>query len=176
MVDFVNPRGELFKAVLDAYRVEYAELYQTWRSIDTKAQGNVAIAGIFLAGLFAFVKDIVLATLWWQKTLLVVSGCALSFSVLLAVLVLKVRTRRSPQVAHYIETLARDLADLSDESDIRSRLPAFASDQIEGWRNSVSEMDRLVTEKANKLYWAQVLLGLGVVSIAIIAILKIVVT
>lgn len=42
MVDSVNPRGELFKAVLDAYRVEYGELYQTWRSIDTKAQGNVA--------------------------------------------------------------------------------------------------------------------------------------
>ena len=175
MVDFVNPRGELFKSVLDGYRVQYAELYQTWRSVDTKAQGNVAIAGIFLAALFVFVRDIAPAALWWQKTLLVVSGCALTFSVLLALLVLELRTRWSPH-ARNIETLARDLADLSDESEVRSRLPEFASEQIEGWRNSVSDMDQIVKEKATKLYLAQVLLALGVVSIAIITIIKIVAT
>jgi hypothetical protein len=176
MVDSVNPRGDLFKSVLDAYRVEYGELYQTWRSIDTKAQGNVAIAGIFLAGLFVYVKDIDPAGLWWQKTVLVVSGCALVFSVLIAVLVLQVRIRWSPQVGKNIEKLAHDLLDLSDESDMGNRLPAFQSDQVEGWKNSVDKIREIVTGKANKLYCAQVLLAVGVVCIAIITILKIVET
>lgn len=174
MAETLDPRGTLFKAALDAYKDEYGELYQTWRNIEAKAQGNVAIAGIFLAGLFAFLRDIAPETFWWQKALLVTAGCALGISVLLAALVLKVRTRLSPQVGRNIEALVRDLTRLSDESDLIGRLPAFASDQMEVWRSTVSQLEDIVQGKAKNLRCAQIFLALGVVAIVILVLAKIV--
>lgn len=174
MAETLNARETLFKAVLDAYRGEYGELYQTWRNLETKAQGNAAIAGIFLAGLFAFVSDIAPQPPWWQKTLLVVSGCALGLSVLFAALVLAVRTRWSPQVGRNIEALATDLNRLDDDREVAERLPAFISDQVDVWKNGVTELQDLVHRKARNLRLAQLCLAFGVVAIVFVTLLNVV--
>jgi hypothetical protein len=40
----------LLQVALEAYKDEYREISDSWRNTETKAQGAVAIAGIFMAG------------------------------------------------------------------------------------------------------------------------------
>lgn len=46
-------KKEIVKFVYDSCKEEYKDIYENWKLIDTKAQGNIAISGIFAAGLFA---------------------------------------------------------------------------------------------------------------------------
>ena len=65
------PRQEIYRALLAAYQTEHDELTQTLRSIETKAQGCVAIAGIFLAGLFTYARDAQAFVSGWELKLFV---------------------------------------------------------------------------------------------------------
>ena len=52
-VEFRSPQGELLDLALERVRYEYTELAETWKLLDIKAQATAAIAGVFLAALFA---------------------------------------------------------------------------------------------------------------------------
>jgi hypothetical protein len=69
--------SDLPRLALENYREEYRDLSETWRSLDTKAQGLGAIAGIFLAALFAWAREMP-PTFGRSERLLVVA--AYSFS------------------------------------------------------------------------------------------------
>ncbi len=46
-------KEQLLASALEAYRQEYKELSESWRSLEAKAQAGVAVAGIFIAGVLA---------------------------------------------------------------------------------------------------------------------------
>ncbi|MDQ3474098.1 MAG: hypothetical protein M3447_10210 [Acidobacteriota bacterium] len=62
MVTDLEIRETWRKATLDAFLDEYREQTETWRSLETKAQGNIAVAGIFVAGSLAYItkSDLIL--------------------------------------------------------------------------------------------------------------------
>jgi hypothetical protein len=53
----MEPREVLLRDALDAYQKEYRELIDKWRNLEGKAQGVVTVSGIFLAGMFAFIRN-----------------------------------------------------------------------------------------------------------------------
>jgi hypothetical protein len=147
---------------LDAYRAEYAELYQVWRNLDTKAQGATAIAGIFVAGAFAFAEDFARSNSIAQKAVIGVFGFALGLSVLLSLSVLSVKTRWSAHVGRNIERLATDLLDLED-CELSPRLARFLGDQAMVWRMAVTSLRGSVASKSILLKRSQFFLGIGIV-------------
>lgn len=81
MVD-VNIRMALRRQTLADLKAEYAELWDSWKVVESKAQPIAAIAGAFLAGAFAYVGQLKGASIAEQIVLLVVVGllivCAVS--------------------------------------------------------------------------------------------------
>jgi ABC-type polysaccharide/polyol phosphate export permease len=71
---------------------EYKDLSETWKLLDTKSQATTAIAGIFLAAVFNFVRPP--ATQWTHcvRLLLGLIVVALVVSILLALLAMRVRS------------------------------------------------------------------------------------
>lgn len=59
-----SPRLELARTQLDAYRQEHGHLNATWGSLEKKGQGTAAVAGIFLAAVFAFIRDLPAGAPW----------------------------------------------------------------------------------------------------------------
>ena len=89
--DVSSIREFLRKNLFDSYRDEYKEISDIWRGLETKAQGNIAIAGIFIAGAFAFIAKPETGIHWLEKQFLIASLVFLVISVVSSVLVLKVR-------------------------------------------------------------------------------------
>lgn len=151
---------ELLEQVLEAYQTEYSELIQNGRNLETKAQGTTAIAGIFLGGLFGFLRDPqchrLLATLFWTAASTL--GCAIVF----AALVLLVRTRKIIFLGDTVNQFARDLLPL-DQPTLSARLPAFPGDVASVWRQRVNETRSTVAKRGDLLWIAQLLLMLGII-------------
>lgn len=53
MPDFLDSAADADRAILEAYAAEYRRLDDNWRAVEAKAQGTVAVAGIFAAFVLA---------------------------------------------------------------------------------------------------------------------------
>jgi hypothetical protein len=189
-------KTELLQASLSAYTSGYRVLADDWRNLDTKAQGTVAIAGVFLAGAFGFVKSITdrkpqiegsvavvsrfclistekcVAKGTVESGLLALAVVGLFSAILLAVLSLRVRSIRSPS-GEEVDTMARDAATLigtADESGISDR---FIAEQRLLWLDAVEETFREYLQKAKHLARAQLAILLGATSVAVLTLIEI---
>lgn len=186
----------VLQVVLDAYRTGYATLADDWRNLDTKAQGTVTIAGIFLAGVFGFVK-----TLSERKTVVVgslkaipdlciplVNYCAsratvenvllaigvvgLFIAVLLAVLALRVRFIPAP-FGDQVDKMAKDVICLLDTEPTRDTKTEFLNQQTVAWREALDGIVVAYTQKATKLAWAQGALVGGATIVTILTLIEV---
>lgn len=87
MATFEETRESLRKVTLDAYRDEYNQDTETWRSLETKAQGNIAVAGIFIAGSLAYLTKSDLRLEHHEEIFLLIAIVCLIVSVILSILV-----------------------------------------------------------------------------------------
>ncbi|UJX42090.1 hypothetical protein K9F62_05230 [Desulfovibrio sp. JY] len=57
----MNDKDEMHKLlnieILETAKQHYSELRQTWSLLDKKAESSITVAGIFLAAIFAFMKE-----------------------------------------------------------------------------------------------------------------------
>jgi hypothetical protein len=83
-------------ATLVAYLEEYKELTETWRSLESKAQGNIAVAGIFIAGSLAYLEKLSPQLQRHEQVFLLIAIACLIVSVILAILALKTQTITPP--------------------------------------------------------------------------------
>ena len=171
MTDSPHSAHQLASDALTSYREEYRELSETWRHLETKAQGTVAIAGIFLAGVFAFVRTLSDNASFCDKALLLIAVLLLVLSVLFAILVLRVREVTSPPIGDSLDTLVKDL--LSPGEATQEDLVAFVRDQTGMWADANKETHRHNQIKADHLFRAQILLLIAVVVVAVLTSLSI---
>src|SRR5262249_37673689 len=87
---------DLLPPALDSFREQYRDLAESWRHMDTKAQGAGAIAGVFLAAALAWAKDLPTDFTVPQKIALVGCVVLLILAVISAVTALHVRNVSSP--------------------------------------------------------------------------------
>lgn len=152
-----DPNERLLRDALDSYKDEYSELSETWRSLDGKAQGAIAASGIFLAGMLAFVRDLLRTASCAEKCLLTTSAIFLSFSIVFALLVLWVRTVPMAPLGESLESLINDLLGAEDGTT-PERLSNFARDHAKMWKTTNVEVQRVIEKKARNLVWVQGLL------------------
>ncbi|EFL50690.1 hypothetical protein DesfrDRAFT_2631 [Solidesulfovibrio fructosivorans JJ]] len=71
----MNNKDEMHKLlnieILETAKQHYSELRQTWSLLDKKAESSITVAGIFLAAIFAFMKEFSHEIGWFEKLTIV---------------------------------------------------------------------------------------------------------
>lgn len=173
MEDVSKIREFLRKTLLDSYREEYKEISDVWRTLETKAQGNIAVAGIFIAGAFAFIGKINQQTYWLEKGLLSAALLFLVGSVIASVLVLRVRQLYFPPLGGFIDQMFIDHLKVKDDEELLERLPLFINDQAKAWRSVKSNIEEQNRQKATYLTLAQWSLLIAILIVALATFVKI---
>ena len=169
MVVALSPQ-ELAKDVLNSYRDEYKDLADNWKALDTKAQGTGAIAGVFLAAGFAWVRDLPAEFLSWQRGFLAFSLAFLALSILFALFALWVRTIPSPPLGEVVKVLTDDLLPALQGDESAQRATAFVNDQVELWRTTNTSVFGKSQRKGHWVICSQNSLFLAAGALALLAI------
>ena len=161
----------LYDNVITAYQDEYKDINETWRSIETKAQGAVAIAGIFAAGAFAFTRELMANASPLQKWMHVLTMVFLISSVVLAVCSLFVRRASTAPFGRSMENLVRDLV-VNDipEAELPVRLSNFQKQHSARWQSTNEELFWANRRKGVFLLIAQSFLVLAIVTVGALTI------
>jgi hypothetical protein len=105
----------LLKLVIESYRDGYKELADAWRNLETKAQGNIAISGIFIGGVFAYIQKVDPQLQQNEKVLLGLAAFFLVVSVIFSVISLKIRTVPAPPLGGFVDKLVTDLIECAED-------------------------------------------------------------
>jgi hypothetical protein len=173
MNNIIEAKEKLRKILLDLYQEEYNEYAVNRRNLETKAQGNVAIAGIFIAGLFAFITKTDYHPNHIESFLLLLVLVFLVSSIIFSVLVLQTGRVPIPPLGSFAGYSVKRLLQI-DETDFDERLRRFSGDRIYIWRTVIDKIDKGVKVKAKRLWIAQVLLMAAILSVALLAIIEVV--
>lgn len=149
----------------------YKRLTETRRAIGNKAQGNIAIAGIFVAAVFSWIKDLVQVKVSLSETGtvgLLCAGTLFTSSVLFSVFTLFVRTVPAPREGSLIKQILA-----LPESELEERLRTLMYDLCEHWDNVNRELQELSLVQSRWLTVAQVLLAAGIVVVSVVSLISI---
>jgi len=149
-------KAELRDKALQASYDEYKEQVAAWRNLDTKAQGNVTVAGIFIAGIFTYLSKFTLAGLaeagFLLLALLSLVGC-----VLLSLFVLRVRDVPPHYLGAFMRWMVKTLKGKTDEA-FQRYLPLLYEDHAELWHESYEKFAKKNKHKGDLLWATQLLL------------------
>ena len=152
-----KPR-EFYEFALDHARGEHDQLLDLWKQIDGKAQGTAAIAGLFLAAAFAFVRNTGLTTglaiTAQEKVLLGVTLAALVCSIGLSVWVLLIRDYSSPLSATQVSEMVTDALRMPKE-EAAERYVGLLFNTLNVWAVANDSLRLEASNKARILGWAQ---------------------
>lgn len=167
-----DPRERLVHDALDSYKNEHRELFETWRSLDSKAQGAITVSGIFLAGILGFIRTLTEATGPTEKWLLTATALLLTLSIIFSLWVLWVRTVERSPLGDALDTLVKDLLETDD--DIRpEQLVNYCRDHAGMWSETNRDVDNKNSQKAGRLIMAQVMLALAIVCAATVTLMEV---
>ena len=111
MPDLFGDAKDAHDAVVEAYRAEFSRAEETWRAIETKAQGTVAVAGIFAGFALNFAKDLPTSATAPARWLTVSAVSVLALSIGCAAGSLMVRSLDDPPSGGFHEELRDALWD-----------------------------------------------------------------
>jgi hypothetical protein len=168
-----NIREEIEADVKSTYVEEYKELLSTWRDLERKAQNTVALAGIFLGGAMAFVRNLSADSSEMERILLLVTILLLSISLLSCVFVLKTRKISSPPTGESVKKIADALYKIPLEELTVERYIGFNRDQTGVWETVNNEIFAANKDKAKYLWMAQLFIILSLIIVSITAIFNI---
>lgn len=154
MADFPASHDEVRARVLAAYESEYQDLVETWKLLETKAQGAIAISAIFLAGAFSFAKDLKAETSTSFGVALSLSIVSLLFTVIMAVRSLGVRSAARLPSGATISSVARPMMETAEEG-LRLIRHRFLEDLCELLHSTNDELAKALVKKAKQLQWSQ---------------------
>jgi hypothetical protein len=163
----LNGRTHLALNTLDAFRAEHQRLSSTWEQLDLKAQGNAAIAGVFLAGIFAYVTQENIAGIFSR---LVVANAVLALicSVLFSIRVIGIREVQDTPGGRDVKKLADMLIRVETEEEFLERMPDFVSEQLGLWDSATMDVSKANEDKAAWLVVAQKALSLAIGLMAVL--------
>ncbi len=166
-------KESLKQTVLDSYREEYKDYADNWRNLETKAQGNIAVAGIFIAGVFAFLTKGNYTPNEYDRFLLLLSIGFLVASIVASIFVLQTRTVKVPPLGSFVDYQIKRILKV-DDADFHERVRRFGLEHFNKWREVMDAMDKTVQSKADRLWIAQILLMAAILSIALLTFIKVV--
>ena len=162
---------DILEKVLESYSDEFKELSETWKQLDQKAQGTTAIAGIFLAAVFAWARDVPSNLTPFDLTILALVVLLLAFSIGCALSSMRVRTATLPPFGKVMHEMAEDCCSaIQNDPATTSR---FYRELATSWQEANKELARQVGDKAHDAYSAQVVLFLAAAVASMLAIVAI---
>ncbi len=173
MADQSDASTDLLRLALEGYREEYRDLSDTWRNLDGKAQGSGAIAGIFLAAVFAWVRPLAAGVGIPERLLLSASIVLLVASVVAAVLALQVRSVSAPPLGEETGDMIRDLLRPENAGELPARIPRLFQDQIRAWRDTNRDMADNNLGKAARVRASQLALLAAASVVAILSVIAV---
>ena len=144
-------RTKILQDSLDSFKEEHRELSDTWRHIETKAQGTAAIAGIFVASVFAFIRFLSEDSAQIEKVLLVFALFFLGLSILFSIAALWVREVTAAPVGDTLHKLVSDLLD-AGKAKTAENLDKLVRDQVSIWSDVNEEIHNTNHGKARHLF------------------------
>lgn len=163
----------LRQTVLEAYREEYKDIADTWRNLEGKAQGAIAIAGIFIAAALTYIRELSAQTGVTDKLLLSIAVVSLVASVVCSILALKIREVAAPPMGEYVDGLVAHLLPIEDQAELKERVTRFFHDQATAWRDMKREADEINQLKAKYLWRGQLFLLSAILTVALLTVLRI---
>lgn len=150
-----DPHERLAQSALEATRAEYEELCDQWKAIDSKAQATGAVAGVLLAGLFAFAREPMPRS--DVATAFLVLATVLSLTAaFLVVLAMQIRTVEPPPLGDDIVRLIDNVTDKSNDVDeLSERITLLLSDQRKLWTMPIKSTRDGLRSKTDRLLGAQ---------------------
>jgi hypothetical protein len=162
-------REELRALWLSALTEQYKEASETWKALETKAQGAITVAGIFLAAVFAFVREAGSIDLL-PRVLLGVTALLLVASVAIALLSLEIRPVVPPPLGDFVDPGVTDLVKLPNDKLTEEVLATFMVERATKWKEANKSVATENATKARQVWWSQILLGSATVPVAVITI------
>ncbi|HEX8148175.1 MAG TPA: hypothetical protein VF591_13425 [Pyrinomonadaceae bacterium] len=167
--------GEKYAALrekaLEASYDEYKELTAAWRTLDTKAQGNVTIAGIFVAAAVAYLTKFERPGPG-ERFFLLFAILFLVTCIVLALVALFIRDVPPHYLGASLREMVEDLEGVTGE-EFQAQLRYFYNLHAEQWESSRKRLSGANKVKGEYLLVSQVFLLLAIVSAAALVILKI---
>jgi hypothetical protein len=160
----------VWREVLEGFKSAYDDSRDNWKTLDTKAQGVVAIAGIFIAGIVSLLKDLPPGEMELPHLLLAFASIDSVGAVLCAAAALRIRPSTLPPAGKGTRDLAVGLLSPDHVPLLAELEMRFVQEQSDGWETSVKSVQGGNDKKANLLAGSQILL-LGVVVPVLIVLL-----
>lgn len=150
--------------LIRAYEFQYADVSALWRTLETKAQGVVALTGVFV-GIAFVIADKLRPLSTCLRTGLVIAVSCFTLATGLAVVSLIVRQLPAPPAGNDLGQLLRDYlgGDLTLARTLNLR-----RDYLRLWSRSIGERVHANNCKAGWLKAAQLMGLAGVVTMAIV--------
>ena len=164
----------LREATLDAYRDEYGEYSETWRTLETKAQGNIAVAGIFIAGSLAYLTKTDLNLAQHEQVFLLAAIICLIVSVVLSIIVLRSEEVTPPPLGSFVSHFSSVLLTKTNQTELETYVVTFFNDHAKQWEQVISEIRDGNDTKALFLWRAQLLLIIAIFAVAALSLSKLV--
>ncbi len=139
---------EILASVVLAYEFEYRDLVDSWRLLETKGQALASVSGIFIAGAFAFARDLAPGSSQGVKVALILAVGTLLLTTGFGVAALFVRAVQSPLGGKGTSELVDDLIAISTSEDFGSRYRNYLRDQARAWETTLVSFRTINQAKA----------------------------
>jgi hypothetical protein len=173
MMDERESLSQMTRYTLDAYREEYRELIDVWRHLDTKAQGITAIAGVFLAGVLAWARDLPDTFGVLERGLLALAALCLTASVVVALLSLEAHSFNGPPLGRAVDEERQAVIEKLLPGEHVERLDNLLNDLLAGWGNTIDEVHEVAARKGRLVRWGQRALVVAPIAVAAIVLTRV---
>jgi hypothetical protein len=170
--DGAKARELLWTRLIESYREQYKERWEVWRNLEAKAQGTVTIAGIFIGGVFAFIRESSNATIL-DRAGLGLTVVALILAVIWSVRVLLIRHAPTAPNGDAIAYMFWDMLEGSDAEMLRD-FKLFVRGYTRAWADVNAKLSLMNEDKAKFLGRSQRMLGAAVGLMALLTLIRIV--
>lgn len=158
-------RKQIVERLNNAYQDEYKDAIETYRDIERKAIAMTTISGVFLAGVFAFVREVSSNLFLVTEVLLIVTLVLILATILFCLAAVFVFTYKMPPWGTEVSVLANDILKSTENADLNERYIRLIGDQNSSWEICVNEIHIKNEKKGRFLFFAQITLALSSISI-----------
>lgn len=153
-------RNFLRDRMVDGCNADYKENMETWRGLETKAQGTAAIGTFFIGAMFALAKDIGQHASGGERILLAAALLFVVSSIVLCVLTLWIQTAPSPPIGKYgpnrsLDDLLWEHICVTDDAQLKDSIVGFMGDYYRAWNRVNQKLRTVNLRKGRYVRWAQ---------------------
>jgi hypothetical protein len=164
VADLFGDADACHEAIVDAFKSELSRAEDSWKALEGKAQGTIAVAGIFAGFALNFAKDLPASATQPARILTIAAIVVLALSIAWAAASLLVRTIGEPPGGALHAELAGHLTSVRsfERSEYRTGL---RENLVQAWRSAVEDRSRVNKTKAHLVRVSQAFL-LAAISVA----------